>query len=108
MSLSTAPMPDDPTLQAILYGPLVLAARMGKAGLGPDNLRAGPTRPRTVPEYHGDGLPTPVLTGAAPWVRPGAPGSLTFQTTGPGERRELVPLHRLFDERYAVYFRVPS
>jgi uncharacterized protein len=58
MSLSTTPTPDDPSLQAILYGPLVLAARMGKVGLGPDNLRAGPTRPRTVPEYQGGGLPT--------------------------------------------------
>jgi DUF1680 family protein len=108
MALSTSPTPDDPSLRAILYGPLVLAARMGKAGLGPDHLRAGPTRPRTVPEYHGDGLPTPALTGAAPWVRADAAGSLTFHTTGPGERRELVPLHRLFDERYAVYFKVPA
>jgi hypothetical protein len=83
------------------------SARVGPAGRA-DNLRAGPTRPRTVPEYHGDGLPTPALTGAAPWVRADAAGSLTFQTTGPGERRELVPLHRLFDERYAVYFKVPA
>jgi len=108
MALSTAPMPDDPSLQAVLYGPLVLAARMGKAGLGPDNLRAEPTRPRTVPEYKGDGLPTPTLTGAAPWVRADAGGSLTFQTIGPGERRQLVPLYRLFDERYAVYFKLPT
>jgi len=109
MTLRAVPIdPQHPQRVAILYGPLVLAARMGKAGLGADNLRAGPTRPRTVPEYHGDGLPTPALTGAAPWVRAGAAGSLTFQTTGPGERRELVPLHRLFDERYAVYFRVPA
>jgi DUF1680 family protein len=105
MAVSTAPTPDDPNLTAVLYGPLVLAARMGTSGLGPGILRAGPTKPRTVPEYKGDGLPTPALAGPAPWVKsvPGKP--LAFHTTGPGDRRDLVPLYQLFDERYAVYFK---
>lgn len=33
MSLHVAPLPDDDTLQAAMYGPLVLAAQMGKEGL---------------------------------------------------------------------------
>jgi DUF1680 family protein len=106
MRLSTSPMPDDPSLQAILYGPLVLAARMGTAGLRPDNLRAEPTKPRTIPEYKGDGLPTPGLAGQAPWVRGEAGKPLAFQTAA-GERRELVPLYQILDERYSVYFKVP-
>jgi DUF1680 family protein len=107
MALSVSPTPDDPSLQAILYGPLVLAARMGTAGLGPNVLRAEPTKPRSIPEYKGDGLPTPSLTGRAPWI--GAQGKpLAFQTTGPGERRELVPLYQVLDERYSVYFKVPT
>jgi len=99
-------MPDDPSLQAILYGPLVLAARMGTTGLRPEILRAEPTRPRTIPEYKTEGLPTPGLTGAAPWVRPEDGKPLTFRTTA-GERRELVPLYQILDERYGVYFKVP-
>jgi len=105
MGLSLCPMPDDPGLQAILYGPLVLAARMGTAGLGPDTLRAEPTRPRTVPEYKRDGLAMPALTGRAPWVRRADQTSLRFATVGSGAPRELVPLYQVLDERYAVYFR---
>jgi hypothetical protein len=108
MALWTCPTPDDPSLQAFLYGPLVLAARMGTAGLGRDILRAGPTKPRTVPEYKADGLPTPTLTGPAPQVRAEGKQPLTFATAGPGERRALVPLYQILDERYAVYFKVPS
>ncbi|HZJ67104.1 MAG TPA: beta-L-arabinofuranosidase domain-containing protein [Kofleriaceae bacterium] len=106
MGLTTSPMPDDPSLQAILYGPLVLAARMGTTGLRPEILRAEPTRPRTIPEYKTEGLPTPGLTGAAPWVRPEDGKPLTFRTAA-GERRELVPLYQILDERYGVYFKVP-
>jgi DUF1680 family protein len=103
MALSASPTPDDPSVQAMVYGPLVLAARMGSAGLRPEVLRAEPTKPRSIPEYKADGLPMPSLTGKAPWLRaePGKP--LAFQTAGPGERRELVPLYQILDERYAVY-----
>jgi DUF1680 family protein len=108
MAISTSPMPDDPSLQAILYGPLVLAARMGSTALGPGILRAEPTRPRTIPEYRAEGLPTPSLTGQAPWVRSEDGKPLTFRTTGSGVHRELVPLYQIFDERYGVYFKIPT
>jgi uncharacterized protein len=102
MKLSVSPMPDDPSLQAILYGPLVLAGRMGTAGLRPDILRAEPTKPRTIPEYKAEGLPTPSLAGQR--LRPEAGKPLTFRTIT-GERRELVPLYQIMDERYCVYFK---
>ena len=106
MVLSAAPTPDDPSVQAMLYGPLVLAVRMGTAGLRPDILRAEPTKPRTIPEYKADGLPMPVLTGRAPWlVSDRQP--LTFHTAA-GERRDFVPLYQILDERYGVYVKVPT
>jgi hypothetical protein len=108
MDVSACPMPDDPGLLALRYGPLVLAARMGVAGLGLDVLRAEPTRPRTVPEYKRDGLPTPTLAGPAPWVRRTGTDTLTFGTTSQGAPLELVPLHQILDERYGVYFKVSS
>ena len=33
MELSTQSMPDDPGLQAVMYGPLVLGGRLGQQGL---------------------------------------------------------------------------
>ena len=51
MHLHLAHMPDDSSLQAVMYGPLVLAGRMGRAGLDAAHLRAEPTAPRRVPEY---------------------------------------------------------
>jgi hypothetical protein len=68
-------------------------------------LRAEPTKPRTIPEYKADGLPTPSLTGHAPWVRADDARPLSFRTA---DRRELVPLYQILDERYAVYFKTPS
>ena len=109
MSLHLAPMPDDPGLQTVMYGPLVLVGRLGTEGLTPATLRAEPTRPRTVPEYRLEPVPAPAFTAAsddpATWIRP-AGRPLEFRTTGQATDVTLVPLCRLFDERYAVYWRV--
>jgi DUF1680 family protein len=109
MSLHTHPMPDDPTLQAVMYGPLVLVGRLGTEGLTPATLRAEPTRPRTVPEYKLEPVGAPGFTVAsddpASWVKPtGNP--LEFRTSGQARDVTLVPFCRLFDERYAVYWKV--
>ena len=110
MHLHVAPMPDDPTIQAVMYGPLVLAGRLGSAGLNADNLRAEPTRPRKVPEYKSEPIPAPTITARAndptSWLVPVAGSPLEFRTTGQATAISLVPLNRIFDERYAVYWRV--
>ncbi len=110
MRLHLARMPDDPTLQAVMYGPLVLAGRLGTAGLDRAHLRAGPTAPRHVPEYGAE--PIDVAPISAPsadplgWLAPVAGRSLEFKTTHLARPITLVPLNRIFDERYAVYWRV--
>ena len=109
MSLHVHPMPDDPTLQAVMYGPLVLAGRLGTQGLTPATLRAEPTKPREVPEYHLDPVPAPAFTVSsddpAQWIKPtGKP--LEFRTQGQSQDVEFVPFHRIFDERYAIYWKV--
>ena len=109
MSLYVHPMPDDASLQALMYGPLVLAGRMGTAGLSAANLRAGPTPPTRVPEYNQEPVspPTFVVPGDDPaqWVRPtGQP--LEFRTIGQSPDVTLVPFWRVFDERYGIYWRV--
>ena len=109
MSLHLHPMPDDPSLQAVMYGPLVLAGRLGTEGLTPATLRAEATKPRTVPEYHLDPVPVPAFTassgGPAQWIKPG-PGPLEFHTVGQTRNVDFVPFFRIFDERYAIYWKV--
>jgi DUF1680 family protein len=110
MRLHLAPMPDDSSIQAVMYGPLVLAARLGTAGLTPETLRAPPTRPRKVPEYGAEPLAVAPLVVRSQdpqsWLAPVAGRSLEFRTRGQKDDLTLVPLNRLFDERYAVYFKV--
>jgi len=110
MHLHMHPMPDDPTMQAILYGPLVLVGRLGTEGLTPDVLRAAPTQPRTVPEYKSGPVAAPafVSRGSGPddWIVRTGRGALEFRTTGQAQDVTLVPFHSIFDERYAVYWRV--
>jgi len=92
-----------------MYGPLVLAGRLGTEGLTPETLRAEPTKPRAVPEYRLGPVPAPAFRAAggdpSAWVKPtGNP--LEFRTVGQERDVTLVPFHSLFDERYAIYWRV--
>ena len=106
MRLRLEPTADDPTVVALLYGPVVLAADLGTAGLDPAR-RYGPP----APELKLDELPPrPTLVAASSAdalarVQP-APGALSFRTEGlvrPGDV-ELQPFFRLHDRRYTVYF----
>ena len=86
-----------------------LVGRLGTDGLTPEILRAEPTKPRTIPEYKGEPIATPELTahGAGPgdWItRSGT--ALEWRTSGQTRDITFVPFHTLFDERYAVYWRI--
>jgi len=109
LSLHLDPMPDDADLVAVMYGPLVLAGRLGTEGLTPATLRAEPTKPRTVPEYHLDPVPAPAFTipGDDPtrWISAAAE-PLEFRSAGQEKNVSFVPFYRIFDERYAIYWRV--
>ncbi len=112
MRLSVEAMPDDPTMQAFLYGPLVLAGDLGSDGLN-DALIYGVKSPGLKGDRYATELAlpldVPVLRPAsadpASWIKPtGSP--LTFQTTGQRRNVTLIPLNSLFDKRYAVYWKV--
>jgi uncharacterized protein len=115
-------MPDDPGMQAFLYGPLVLAGDLGADGLtdahisGP-NLRVG----AADVEQHGSPLgpvnrTPPIPPIEIPTFRAEEPNveSWIVPTDAPhvlrtsGQKRDvtLAPLNRLFDRRYAVYWQV--
>ena len=105
MNLHVHPMPDDESIQAFLYGPLVLAGRLGTENLMPENLRAEPTKPRTVPEYKGEPVSAPVLD-AARSLRLNETKSLTFTAGSQSGNVELIPFYKIMDERYAIYWKL--
>jgi DUF1680 family protein len=102
MALHLAPMPDDKNLVAVMYGPLVLAGRLGLQGLTPEKLAANSMAPEGPP----CAAPWFVSESDDPatWIRPVAGKKLEFQTFGQQKDITLVPLDRLFGERYGVYW----
>jgi uncharacterized protein len=122
MHLHMEALPDDPQMQAFMYGPLVLAGDLGADGLteahivGP-NFRVGapnieqsgsPLAPvNRVPPIPDLEIPTIRTTSADPssWIKP-ADKPLVFRTTGQTKDVTMVPLNSLFDRRYAVYWEV--
>ena len=104
-SLRLEPTPDDPTVTAIMWGPLALAAEHGPRRPDTDNdARTTPTSvvPMLVSE---DRTPSALLEALSP--------SGDFRTRGvtrvPGaagwaEPLTLAPFHRTHGKRYAVYF----
>jgi hypothetical protein len=103
MSLHLDPMPDDPSISAIMYGPLVLAGKLDEGGLA-DSLRYGPMGPQLPPVL----APIFVTNGGTldSWIERVPGNLLKFRTKGIGTPRdvELVPLKDIADERYAVYW----
>jgi hypothetical protein len=94
-----------------MYGPLVLAGK-----LGPEPLRAPPTPPRMTPDFDATPETKPIAVAAikAPsgdvttWVKAVRGKPLEFKIVGQEREIALVPFNTLFDERYAVYWKVVS
>jgi DUF1680 family protein len=108
MSLYMEAMPDDPSIVAFLYGPLVLAGDLGKEGLE-EAVRHGPMAPQMektstveIPVFRCDAKE--VLTRL---VR--EPGTKTsFRTSGPGIPGNvlLMPFYHVVEPRYTVYWKL--
>jgi DUF1680 family protein len=105
MSLHVDPLLGDESWQAAMYGPLVLAGRLGAEGLTESMTRIGyDTTPGGKPG------PAPVIrahaSDAFDWVEAVAGQRLSFRTAGQTESISLVPLYKVSGERYAVYWKV--
>lgn len=109
MGLRLCPMPDDPSLAAVMYGPLVLAGALGKVEV-PQDLIYTTNNWFDFPEDRIVEAPVLVTMQRDPqsWIRPVEGELLTFRTNGVGRPNDvtLVPYHRLFDQHYAIYWRL--
>jgi uncharacterized protein len=113
MRLHLQPIPDDPTLAAIMYGPVVLAGELGTENLdskriySEDKFLHGGFPSVPVPELAGD------RNALEKWIQPVSETvsqketALTFRTVGAGRPQDvtLSPFYRLFNQRYCVYWR---
>ncbi len=123
LTLHIATAPDDQQVQAAMYGPLVLAARLGTEGLtttmiyggygpgGPDEGYPMPTVDTRHHGHHGANneptTPPPALAEGV-WFEQAEASPLyplQFHTKGRGPIHTLVPLNQIMDERYSVYLR---
>lgn len=101
MHLHAAPMPDDESVQAVMYGPLVLAGRFNPMArenwYGGEGPKATPT---SVPTISAD------VQKPESWVEPVSGQPLMFRAAGQSQPVTLVPLADIVHEQYAVYWKV--
>jgi uncharacterized protein len=110
MELHAWQMPDDETVQAPMYGPLLLAARHEEAprdrwyrDTGPFERRprgSGPPSPPPLPAAVGK------IEDVTSWVQTAGNQPLTFQAAGESQTATLVPINQILHERYDVYWKV--
>ncbi|MGE5293381.1 MAG: beta-L-arabinofuranosidase domain-containing protein [Solirubrobacterales bacterium] len=106
MGVRVAPMPDDKNLVAFLYGPLVLAGKLGGDGLTDDVVYLKDQWYQFPRDRVAE---APVLVAAsddfATCIEKVSDNPPTFRTVGLERNVTLVPYHQLFGERYAIYWR---
>ena len=111
MTLRMEPLPGSTDRAAIVYGPIVLAGKLGNQGITPGadlhinerTIGAVLNDPIDVPTLKGDlsQLPTKIKPTGAP---------LTFKTEGIGKPTDitLVPYYRIAHERYNLYWQLET
>ena len=105
MALHLAPMPDNDQVQAMMYGPLVLAGRFD--AVSNQMMYSGDYEPKPGNQFTvADIAANPAQSTA--WVEPESKEPLSFRTVGQSQAITLVPLYRIIGERYAVYWNVKN
>jgi uncharacterized protein len=103
MRLGSEPLPDDESVQAFLYGPVVLAGDLGTDGLSEDLIhQQGPDTgkaPMAVPALRRAG------SRLEDWITPDGTSPLAFRASASGGSVRLRPLNELWG-RFAVYWNV--
>jgi len=116
-SLHLEPTPDEPTVTAILWGPLVLAADLGPERERLRRAQEGQTGPQPAVKPATEPPVSPLLVASlrpvSEWVKPVADKPGQFKIVGVGRKLEepekiieidLVPFYRLHRRTYSAYF----
>jgi DUF1680 family protein len=104
MKFHAEPLPGNHEAQAMMYGPLVLAGKMGRDGLT-EEMQYGPTGPAHSGHFTDATMPVIDEARNGAWVEK-ADEPLRFKTAGQRTAMELEPLYRVMDERYTIYWKV--
>jgi DUF1680 family protein len=110
MTLRVEPLPGTTDLAAFVYGPIVLAGRLGREGLAPGNQII--VNERESGNMLKADVEVPILAGdpatLTSRITQDPQNPLTFRTNGLGRPHEveLAPFYRLAHERYNLYWRV--
>ncbi len=102
MGLHIHAMPDDRTLQAMMYGPLVLAGKFDSVS---KDKQYGDYEPKAddhfnVPEIVAD------ANKQTAWIEADSKQPLSFTGVGQSQPLTLVPLYQIIQNRYTVYWKV--
>ena len=112
MTLRVESLPGSSDVVAFLFGPIVLAGRLGKKGLTPgaDII----VNERTVGDVLKEEVVVPTLGGRSEEIvksiKRSDATSLTFRTEGIGKPHDvdLIPYFRIAHERYSIYWRTQA
>jgi hypothetical protein len=101
IKLHLHPMPDDPSLVALMFGPLVLAGQLNAVDLPDEEIygKYGPTvDPILIPYF------APKRDNLDSWIKPVEKGLLKFHTVEAGIPCDvtLIPFCQMFGHRYAI------
>ncbi len=104
MRLTAEPLRDDPSQQAFLYGPVVLAGQFPRGEIPPDFEHTQGPELTEIPQVD---IPKLKSRGAKleDWIEPVPGKPLQFRTTGQRQDVVLMPLNQSWD-RFAVYWTV--
>jgi DUF1680 family protein len=101
MNLHIESMPDDETIQAVMYGPLLLAGRFDPVS---KEMSLGDYEPKPGDFKMINVVADPNQPTA--WLQRDPKETLTFHGIGQAQPLTMVPLYRVIHERYAIYWKV--
>jgi hypothetical protein len=110
MELKLSHLPDDPSVAAILFGPVVLAGALGNEAMTKEMERGLGSSDVDRMISQGAAIETPSLVvpdaDLNTWIKPVRGKPLTFRTVNVGKPHDvtLIPFYRTFGQRYAIYW----
>jgi len=114
MTLREESVAGSPELASLAYGPLVLAAEMGREGLssamidGPGRAEMDRLPALPMPKFEAGAESGNAAKSGVAWVKKGDEGELRFRTVNQARDFSLKPLYQVMDERYSVYWQRPA